>query len=424
MSKVYSKSTYENSIKSSRNQIMKSSYYVNGYCEIPNGVLHFQGDIPGVSLAQARYYIVYMIRDVYGSSVWINPVFFIIGKPKIKPRFENREMYFNLQEYSDNQNRIFVEFNDHERQNQSDTKNNYGDLMPKVHKVDILPRLKEIEYNDEKSFLPTHINCFDVNEINQSKAKKSNKDYLGGFTIFTKSNIDIDVLNKKFPIVTNSYIFKAQSHTAYFENKMLEDTLPLIKLNVDNYKSHLSKTHLNTLKTYILDLQQYCNDYEKGFIDLEISYEFNNVEYIFKDIGSIPINISSIEDISYKNLYANIKLLKAQLKDLYDTHSYREDYELDIKILKPVFDSVLGILAQLDDFYVVSFKKNNPSKSLGIILNMYETLADISFIWDLIGAGSYDCYVVSKFMEILKHKIHLVIMYLLVDLDKVINDYK
>ncbi len=424
MTKIYSKSTYENSIKSIRNQIMQSSYSVKGYCEIPDGVLHFQGDIPGVSPAQARYYIVYMIRDAYGSSVWINPVFFVIEKPQIKRRFENREIYFNLQRYPDNKNRIFVEFNDYERKTQRDTKTNYGDLMPKVIKVDVLPISKELEYNDyEQSFVPTFIDFYDVEESNQINTSKVNKDYLGGFTIFTKHNS----INKILPIVTNSYALKTGPNYLNFENKPpisnFENKLPSMKLNAENYKGHISKTHLDTLRTYILDLQEYCNDYEKGFIELEKSYEFNNVEYVFEKIGSIPININSNEDISCKDLNTNIKLLKSQLKYLYDLNSCI-DYELDINILKPVFDSVLDILVQLDDFYVLSSHKKNPSKSLSIILSMYESLADISFLWNLIGAGSYDCYVINKFMTILKYKTHLVIMYLLVDLDKVINDHK
>lgn len=188
MYKTYTKKTYEESIKSKRELIKSSSYYVDGYCEIPNGILYFKGDIPGVSEAQARYYIVYMIRDIYGPEVWINPIFFSIGKLTQSTKFEDRSMYFNLKPYYDDIHRKFIEFSAYERNKQYSDKQEVGDLMPQYYIVDTLPETKEVYVNNNNNnnnniynknnylptFEPVFDNCitFDDNTTN-SKHKTS-----------------------------------------------------------------------------------------------------------------------------------------------------------------------------------------------------------------------------------------------------------
>lgn len=211
MYKTYTEKTYEESIKSKREIIISSSYYVDGYCEIPNGILYFKGDIPGVSEAQARYYIVYMIRDIYGPEVWINPVFFSIGKPIQSTNFKDRAMYFTLNPYGDGIHRKFIEFSAYERNKQSSDKQEVGDLMPQYYIVDTLPETKEVYVNNNNNnnniyhknnslptFEPVIDNCieFDDNTTNckhKTNHLKDNSNDTSPFDDWFDNSVDLNV---------------------------------------------------------------------------------------------------------------------------------------------------------------------------------------------------------------------------------------
>ena len=150
MYKTYTKEVYDNSVKKTREMIMSSSYTIDGYCEMQNGIIYFRGDIPGVSHSQARYYLIYMIRDIYGPEVWINPIFFSISKSN-KNNYKDRAIYFTLKPYKDNNKRIFIEFSSTEKRKQYKDKQDFGDLMPTPYKVNELPEIK----TEDLYFVPT-----------------------------------------------------------------------------------------------------------------------------------------------------------------------------------------------------------------------------------------------------------------------------
>ena len=152
MYKTYTKQTYEESLKNKREMLISSSHIIDGYCEMQNGILHFRGDIPGVSYAQARYYLIYMIRDIYGPEVWINPIFFSISKSN--KSYKDREIFFNLKPYEDDRKRIFIKFSSYEKEKQSTDKREVGDLMPRSYHVNKLPELNENTDTYSLSYTP------------------------------------------------------------------------------------------------------------------------------------------------------------------------------------------------------------------------------------------------------------------------------
>lgn len=153
MYKTYTKEVYDNSVKKTREMIMSSSYTIDGYCEMQNGIIYFRGDIPGVSYSQARYYLIYMIRDIYGPEVWINPIFFSISKSN-KNNYKDRAIYFSLKPYQDDNRRIFIEFSSAEKNKQYKDKQDFGDLMPTPYKVNELPEIKTEDLLDDLHFVP------------------------------------------------------------------------------------------------------------------------------------------------------------------------------------------------------------------------------------------------------------------------------
>jgi len=128
----YNTKTYENEVKKYDISILNGTYYVEGYCDMKQGRVFFKGDIGGVSKAQARFYIIYMLRDKYGEEVWINPIFYKIHKYSVNKEIKDRKLIFDLKKYEDNKIRNFIPFNKNERDSMENLKKTVGHLMPKV----------------------------------------------------------------------------------------------------------------------------------------------------------------------------------------------------------------------------------------------------------------------------------------------------